>query len=112
MCVSAQWDGTEEGKGHCDKDEKTKGVERKKQQSAKMDEKQKEHGIVKVRPRKRKNEREAGREKERERDVEEVKGSRAIREIEGMKVRDGEHKIMEGGREIEKGTLGSRSKSV
>ena len=46
------------------------------------------------------------------REIEEVKWSRAIREIEGMKVRDGEHKIMEGGREIEKGTLGSRSKSV
>lgn len=50
--------------------------------------------------------------KERERDGEEVKWSRAKREIEGMKVRDGEHKIMEGGREIEKGTLGSGSKSV
>lgn len=49
---------------------------------------------------------------ERKRDEEEVKWSRAIRAIEGMKVRDGEHKIMEGGREIEKGTLGSRSKSV
>lgn len=49
---------------------------------------------------------------ERKRDGEEVKWSRAIREIEGMKVRDGEHKIMEGGREIEKGTLGSGSKSV
>lgn len=46
------------------------------------------------------------------RDREEVKWSRAMREIESMKVRDGEHKIMEGGREIEKGTLGSRSKSV
>lgn len=49
---------------------------------------------------------------ERKRDEETVKWSRAIRAIEGMKVRDGEHKIMEGGREIEKGTLGSRSKSV
>ncbi len=52
------------------------------------------------------------RKNERKGDREEVKWSRAIREIEGMKVRDGEHKIMEGGREIEKGTLGSRSKSV
>ena len=43
---------------------------------------------------------------------EEVKWSKAIKEIEGMKVRDGENKIMEGGREIEKGTLGSWSKSV
>lgn len=50
--------------------------------------------------------------KEERRDREEVKWSRAIREIEGMKVRDREHKIMEGGREIEKGTLGSGSKSV
>lgn len=41
-----------------------------------------------------------------------MKWSRALREIEDMKVRDGECKIMEGGREIEKGTLGSRSKSV
>ncbi|RVE69587.1 hypothetical protein OJAV_G00079260 [Oryzias javanicus] len=41
----------------------------------------------------------------------EVKWSKAIKEIEGMKVRDGENKIIEGGREIEKGTLGSRSKS-
>ena len=49
---------------------------------------------------------------ERKADGEKVKWSRAIREIEGMKVRDGEHKIMEGGREIEKGTLGSGSKSV
>lgn len=49
---------------------------------------------------------------ERKGDREEGKWSRAIREIEGMKVRDGERKIMEGGREIEKGTLGSRSKSV
>lgn len=57
------------------------------------------------RERKRKNERKRDREGE-------VKWSRAIREIEGMKVRDGEHKIMEGGREIEKGTLGSGSKSV
>ena len=55
---------------------------------------------------------ESCREKGRMREIEEVKWSRAIREIEGMKVRDGEHKIMEGGREIEKGTLGSRSKSV
>lgn len=29
-----------------------------------------------------------------------------------MEVSDGEYKIMEGGREIEKGTLGSGSKSV
>lgn len=63
-----------------------------------------EYGIVRVMQRERQN--------ERKRDREEVKWSRAIREIEGMKVRDGEHKIMEGGREIEKGTLGSRSKSV
>lgn len=42
----------------------------------------------------------------------EVKWSKAIKEIEGMKVRDRESKIMERGREIEKGTLGSRSKSV
>lgn len=35
-----------------------------------------------------------------------------MRETEGMKVRDGERNIMEGGREIEKGTLGSGSKSV
>lgn len=41
-----------------------------------------------------------------------VKWSGAMREIKGMKVRDGEHKIMEGGREIEKGTLGSGNKSV
>lgn len=46
------------------------------------------------------------------RDRDEVKWSKAIKEIEGMKVRDGENKIIEGGREIEKGTLGSRSKSV
>lgn len=48
----------------------------------------------------------------KERDEEEVKWSSAIRVIQGMKVRDGEHKIMEGAREIEKGTLGSGSKSV
>lgn len=42
----------------------------------------------------------------------EVKWSKAIKEIEGMKVRDGESKIMERGIEIEKETLGSRSKSV
>lgn len=38
-----------------------------------------------------------------------MKWSRAIREIGGMKVRDGEYNIMVGGREIEKGTLGSES---
>lgn len=67
-------------------------------------EKKEEHGIVSVTQRKSKTERKPDRE--------EVKWSKAIKEIEGMKVRDGEHKIMEGGREIEKGTLGSRSKSV
>lgn len=67
-------------------------------------EKKEEHGIVSVMQRKSKTERKPDRE--------EVKWSKAIKEIEGMKVRDGEHKIMEGGREIEKGTLGSRSKSV
>lgn len=48
----------------------------------------------------------------KEKETEEVKWSKAIKEIEGMKVRDGENKIMERGREIEKGTLGSWSKSV
>lgn len=67
-------------------------------------EKKEERRIVSVMQRKSKT--------ERKRDREEVKWSKAIKEIEGMKVRDGEHKIMEGGREIEKGTLGSRSKSV
>lgn len=51
-------------------------------------------------------------QRERENKREKVKQSRVMREIEGMKVRDEEHKIMEEGREIEKGTLGSRSKSV
>lgn len=48
----------------------------------------------------------------RKRYREEVKLSKAIKEIEGMKVRDGENEIIEGGREIEKGTLGSGRKSV
>lgn len=51
-------------------------------------------------------------EREKKKKGAEVKWSKALKEIEGMKVRDGENKIMEGGREIEKGTLGSRSKSV
>lgn len=52
-----------------------------------------------------------GRLEEKRKKVE-VKWSKAIKEIEGMKVRDRENKIMEGGREIEKGTPGSKSKSV
>lgn len=76
----------------------------KRSKMPKWNQRRKKYRIVRVTQRESKN--------ERKRDREEVKWSRAMREIEGMKVRDGECKIMEGGREIEKGTLGSRSKSV
>lgn len=103
-CISAHRDGTEEKNRREERALVTKQREegRNRSKMPKLNQRKKKMTGLS----------ESCREKGRMRERKEVKWSRAIREIEGMKVRDGEHKIMEGGREIEKGTLGSRSKSV